>query len=109
MVGPLGGFDVVEERLIDDCLAGRGDRSEALRGALGIGPGNGCPPLAVPMLADRDHRLLRDGMQECRLVEQRMADATVAPVEQYEQGDVASKVAGVEVAMDECLRQAARG
>ena len=61
------------------------------------------------MLADGRSGIARHAVEEGRLIQQRMADAAVAPVEQRECPIVAAEIAGMEIAMDERVGETAGG
>ncbi len=103
----FGRFDAIEETLVDDGLASGGDGSEQGGGTRRVRAGHGRAPLPQPMLADGGDGIARDALEECGLVQQGMADAAVAPVEQGEGAAVAAEITGMEIAMDERVGEAA--
>src|SRR6185437_9687736 len=85
------------------------DGGEQEGGAGRVGAGDGIAPLLQPVLADGRDVLAGDAAEEGRLVQQGMADAAVAPVEQGERTALAAEIAGMEVAVDEGIGEAAGG
>ena len=109
MIRMLGGFDAVEKTLIDDRLAGGRDRRDQLRRPRGIGIRYEFPPPITPVSPQRWNLIRRRAVKEGRLIEQRVADAAVAPVQQGELAAPAAEIPGVEVPVHESIRQAAVG
>jgi hypothetical protein len=105
----LRGFDAVEELPVDVRLACRGDRAQQDRRALRISTRDRLAPPTVPPRPDGLHARRIDPVEVGRLVEQRVADAAVAPVEQGQRRPVAARVARVEVAVHEGVREAGVG
>ena len=100
-------FDVVEEASIDGRAPRRGDRCEQTRGRQRIGARKRRPPTLRPMIENLIGMIGRNPFEEGGLIEQRMSDAAVAPVEQRQRTAGAAKVTGMEVAVDQRIGYAA--
>ena len=85
----------------------------AARGASNVAARSGSqpdclPPGRMPVRADWHDRLPVDPAEERRLVQQRVSDAAVAPIQQDEAARVASNVARMKISVDQPIGQAAR-
>lgn len=102
----FGVFDRVEESLINDSLACGRDRRQQARGGFNVRPGNDSSPGLRPMLSRRLDLSFGDSVEEGCLIQQRVADTGVAPVEQVQAARRAAKVARVKVAVNKPVRDA---
>src|SRR3954469_19318027 len=82
VVRPLRWLDAVEEALVDDRLPGRRHRRQQRGGPFRVAPRYGRAPEVTPVPPDLGSMLWRDPVQERCLVEERVTDAAVSPVEQ---------------------------
>ena len=104
VVRMLRRLDVVEELAIDDGLPRRRDRRDQAAGLAGVGVRHPLEPLPLPQRTDRLDGRGGDPVKEGRLIEQRMTDPAIAPIEQHERLRLFSfpaDVAGMEVAVNE--------
>src|SRR5262245_52467391 len=107
MVGRSGRFDPVQETPVDDGLPRGGDRTEQLRGPRGIRSGNRLPPQPQPAVLNLGPDLSRHAAEESRLVQEWIPDTAVAPIQQGDPLRAAAKVAGLKIAMDQGIAEAA--
>src|SRR6185295_8996886 len=109
VVRVLRGLDVIEKVIVDDGLAGGCDRLDPECGALGIAAGAGAAPGALKLREQRSALWLGNALEESCLVQQWMANAGVAPVDQGELLAGHAHVARVEVAVDQAIGHATLG
>ena len=109
MVGVLGLLNAIEEAAVDDGVPGGSDGGKQERGAGGIAARDRSAPLLHPVLAGGYDGVGGYAAEEGGLVQQGMADPAVAPVEQGERAAVAAEIAGMDIAMDERIEEAAGG
>ena len=81
MVGVFGRFDLVEEAAVDDGLASSGDGGEERGCAVRVAPGHDFAPELMPTVRDRGGRGVRRPADEGWLVEERVSEAAIAPIE----------------------------
>ena len=109
VVGTLRRLDVVQELLVDDRSVERAQRPRQLGRAAGVAAGHLACPLALPD-ADGSALVARGEVLQGRpQVEHRVADATVAPVEDPVAAGTSAHVAGMEVAVHQGVRYPAGG
>ena len=107
VIGMLRRLDMIEKAPIDDGLAGGGDGGQERDGVPGVGARDRGAPEPQPMGPDRFASRSWHTVQEGRLIQQRMADPAIAPVEQGDVAPVATEIAGMEIAMNEAIAEAA--
>ena len=107
MIGMLRRLDMIEKAAIDDGLTGGSDGGQERGSARGVGARDRGAPEPKPMGPDRFAGRLRHTVQEGRLIQQRMADPAIAPVEQGDVAPVATEIAGMEIAMNEAIAETA--
>jgi hypothetical protein len=101
-------FDRVEEDLVDQGLARAGDRGKKRSGPIGIGAWDRRQPGDPPLAAYPIDGVRRDPSEKRRHVEHRVPDPAIAPVEEDQRTRLTSDVAGVEVTVDDRVRETAR-
>ena len=107
MIDPLVGLDRIEEAPIDRSLPQRGDGLQETRSPFRVAIRHRSAPETRPLLRDGRTFPCRHALEEGGLVEQGMADSTVAPVEQHQPLHGPAHVSRVEVAVDEGRRDPA--
>src|SRR6516225_9972395 len=100
VIGMLRRLDMIEKAAIDDGLTGGSDGGQERGSERGVGARDRGAPEPEPMGPDRFAGRFRHTVQEGRLIQQRMADPAIAPVEQSDVAAIATEIAGVEIAMD---------
>src|SRR5258708_3871535 len=106
-VGLLRRLDVVEKAPINNRLPRGSDWGKQDRSASRVRTGNGFTPLLQPVRPHGADGVARNRIEKSGLVQQRMADAAVPPVQQRQSPPIAAKIAGMEVALDQRVSQAA--
>src|SRR5262249_27459452 len=109
VVGMLGHLDVVEEPTVDRGLTRGSDRFEQDGRAVRVAAADRRPPPLVPASSSLLPLGGRYSVEEGGLVEKRMPDPAVSPVEQGHVETGPTCVAWVEVAVHQRVRQAAPG
>ena len=93
-------LDPVDESLIDDSLPCSRDRGKQRRGTRRVRPGNYLAPLPDPVVSDGADQVGWHSVEKCRLIQQGVANAGIAPIKQRQGITASSKIAWMEIAVD---------
>src|ERR1700737_2025934 len=107
VIDVLGRLNAIDESLVDTGKTECGNRAHELGGACDIGSRVETFPRRIPRIAKTRQRVNRHPVQERGHVEERMADAAVAPVEEHKSLAVGPVVSWMEVTVDERVHEAA--
>jgi len=104
VVAMLGGLDVIEEVLVHGCRARRRDRFQQRPGPRRVGTRNGQSPLLQPVVFQGRAPRVRRPFEEGAVIDERMSDESVAPIQQDQAVTGPPKVAGMEISVDQRIR-----